>query len=99
MPTCGSAEDNLKSKDGVLVAVNTVPTRADPALRFVGWGSPFAHHLVGGGRKMAGPLTISGLPASALPGRPQIRSFYATGPCGRPSYIMAADGGPKLPSR
>ena len=36
---CGSAEDNLKSKDGVLVAVNTVPTRADPALRFVGWGT------------------------------------------------------------
>lgn len=59
-------KDNLKGKDGVLVAISTAPTRADPALRFVGWGGAFAQHLIGGGRKLAGRLTVSGLPPGKI---------------------------------
>ena len=54
-------EDNL-NKEGVLVAISTAPTRADPALGFVGWGGPFARQAVGWNRKLAGSMTISGLP-------------------------------------
>ena len=46
-------EDNLKGKNGVLVAISTRPTRADPALGFVGWVGDFARNLIGGTRTMA----------------------------------------------
>lgn len=59
-------EDNLKGENGVLVAISTMPTRADPALGFVGWGGDFALNLIGGTRKMAGPLTVSGLPEGKI---------------------------------
>ncbi len=54
-------EDNLK-KAGVLVAISTAATRADPALGFVGWGGPFARRAIGWNRKPAEAMTVSGLP-------------------------------------
>lgn len=58
-------DDNL-SRDGVLVAFSTAPTRADPESGFVGWGGAFAQHLIGWNRKLDGPMTISGLPEGTI---------------------------------
>jgi len=54
--------DEDAPNDDVLLVVSTAPPRADPILRFIGWGGKFMGRMIGGNRMPSGETTIYGLP-------------------------------------